>query len=218
MAGSEPFIDLAREKTYGYWEPLYNIGRILCTTYFRSVMNADVKDAHHVPREGPFVIYSNHRNVYDPPILGHAFPRKTHYMGKEELFHIPVFKSLIRLLGCFPVNRENPSSLTLKIIAKIIEDDEGFIMFPQGTRTKGELKPEQFQSVMTKFLLRQSQKNDKNIAIVPAYVDYFAHGVNVRFSAPFFTQDYLPVKKETPEKLTELVAKEIIDLSKRRFG
>ena len=112
------------------------------------------------------------------------------------MFKIPILNQLIRLLGCFPVDRENPGSETLKEIAKIIEADEGFIMFPQGTRKFGKnIAIEQFRSVMTRFLLGQAKKKKKNIAIVPAYVDYFAHGANVRFSEPFFTEDYMPANK-----------------------
>ena len=218
MAGKESFSNLIREKTYGYWEPLYNAGRLLCTAYFRAVMNVDVKGAHYIPREGPFAIYSNHMTVYDPPILGHTFTRKVHYMGKKELFKIPGLNQLIRLLGCFPVDRENPSSETLKEIAKIMEADEGFIMFPQGTRKFGKnIAVEQFQPLMARFLLKQAKKRKKNIAIVPAYVDYFAHGTNVRFSEPFYTQDFLPADRNTPDRLTQLIAKEVINLSKLRF-
>ncbi|MBD3259058.1 hypothetical protein GF371_00340, partial [Candidatus Woesearchaeota archaeon] len=142
MAGKEKFSNLFKEREYGYWGPLYDFGRIFCTVYFRAVMNVDVKGSKHVPREGPFVIYSNHMTAYDPPMLGHSFSRKTHYMGREELFTHRLcrqfgFSKLIRLLGCFPVNRENPSSLTLKIIKEIVSQDEGFIMFPQGTRKHG---------------------------------------------------------------------------------
>ncbi|MBW2987709.1 1-acyl-sn-glycerol-3-phosphate acyltransferase [Candidatus Woesearchaeota archaeon] len=218
MAGKESFMNLIREKEYGYWEPLYNIGRILCTTYFRAVMNVDARGGHHVPEEGPFAIYSNHMTVYDPPILGHAFPRKTHYMGKKSLFKLPLLNQIIRLLGCFPVDRKNPGSETLKEIAQIIKKDEGFIMFPQGTRKFGKnIAVEQFQSRMTEFLLKQAKKKKKNIAIVPAYIDYFAHGVNVRFSEPYYTDDFQPAEENTADKLTQLVAEETIRLSKLRF-
>jgi 1-acyl-sn-glycerol-3-phosphate acyltransferase len=223
MAGKERFSDLVREKTYGYWEPLYDAGRSLCTAYFRGVMNVDVKGAHHIPRKGPFAIYSNHMTVYDPPMLGHTFTRKVHYMGKEELFtkwwaKYTGFSKLIRLLGCFPVNRENPSSETLKEISKIMGADEGFIMFPQGTRKFGKnIAVEQFQPLMARFLLKQAKKRKKNIAIVPAYVDYFSHGANVRFGEPFYTQEFLPANRNTPDRLTQLVAKEIVNLSKLRF-
>lgn len=63
----------------------------------------------HVPTRGGAVVAANHLSYSDPVVLGRflivgagRFPR---YLGKAELFTIPVFGRLIRVAGQIPVPR-----------------------------------------------------------------------------------------------------------------
>jgi len=55
-------------------------------------------------------------------------------MAKEELFKIPVFGSLIRSFGAFPVKRGGVSKDAIKSAINLLKEGNVMGIFPEGTR------------------------------------------------------------------------------------
>ena len=66
------------------------------------------------------------------------------FVGKKELFAIPLFGKLLSIMGCIPIDRENPSrgGEFFQAIKKKLDDNVIMWIFPEGTRSRaGKLLP-----------------------------------------------------------------------------
>ena len=89
---------------------------------------------------GPCVFVGNHRSYYDIPILLTALDAPHGILAKEELEKIPLLNRWMKLLGCVFVKRDDirASVKALNDATAIVESGRSFVIFPEGTRYKGE--------------------------------------------------------------------------------
>jgi 1-acyl-sn-glycerol-3-phosphate acyltransferase len=124
---------------------LYKILKPIAVALMRWRLGLQVRGAERVPGSGPVLVVSNHQSVLDPPIIGGSTSRTLHFMAKVELFRIPGFGWLIRMLNAHPVRREGSDPKALKTAARLLEEGEALLAFPEGTRSRdgsfGEGKP-----------------------------------------------------------------------------
>ena len=106
--------------------------RVMCVLLYR----LEARGIDNIPREGPVVLCSNHKSLQDPITLGVWVPRKVHYMAKEELFRIPLFGSLIRAVGAFPVKRGGVSKEAIRTAITLLQGGNVMGIFPEGTRNE----------------------------------------------------------------------------------
>ena len=99
------------------------------------VTRRDIKGRERIPRKGPLILASNHLNLTDPPILTVLMPRRVVWMGKQELFDIPVFGILYHLFGCIPVRRFEGDLRALRRSKETLQRGLVLGMFPEGTRS-----------------------------------------------------------------------------------
>ena len=80
-----------------------------------------------LPKNGSYIIASNHLSNTDPVFVGLTHKRRVYFMAKVELFKNKFFGGLIKMLGAFPVTRG-------------ANDGKVMTIFIEGGRTKtGEL-------------------------------------------------------------------------------
>ena len=84
-----------------------------------------VEGLDNIPKDGPCVFVANHRYGI---------------LAKEELGKIPLLNRWMKLLGCVFVQRDDvrASVRALNDATAIVESGRSFIIFPEGTRYKGE--------------------------------------------------------------------------------
>ncbi|RKN84608.1 lysophospholipid acyltransferase family protein [Paenibacillus ginsengarvi] len=116
---------------------LYRFGRFVCRVFYKTVYRYETTGLHHIPDKGPVILCSNHISTLDPPLVGIALSRKVHFMAKAELFKIPVFGSMIKGLGAFPVKRGGVSKESIRAALQLLGDDGVLGIFPEGTRGGG---------------------------------------------------------------------------------
>ena len=99
-----------------------------------------VEGLENIPKEGPCVFVGNHRSYYDIPILLTALDAPHGILAKEELEKIPLLNRWMKLLGCVFVKRDDirASVKALNDATAIVEGGRSFVIFPEGTRYKGE--------------------------------------------------------------------------------
>lgn len=115
---------------------LYDFGRTLFYSYFKSLHRFEVVGAQNVPKQGGVLLCCNHTNNLDPPFLGVASPRPVHFMAKAELFDAPVLKSLLPRIHAFPVKRGAVDRKALRAGLKVLSDGKVMGLFPEGTRSR----------------------------------------------------------------------------------
>jgi len=89
-----------------------------------------------------FVLMSNHRSLYDVPLLIESFPRTLRMVTKTELFRVPIWGSAMRQAGFIELDRKNSSRARQGIAAAKERLGQGINVWiaPEGTRSRsGEL-------------------------------------------------------------------------------
>ena len=90
----------------------------------------------------PYVVVSNHQSLADIPVIS-RLPWEMKWVGKAELFRLPVMGWLMRLADDIPVDRADPSSRASVLLRAQdkIEAGVSVMFFPEGTRSRdGRLK------------------------------------------------------------------------------
>lgn len=121
---------------------LYSISRSILLFILRLFFRFQVKGKEFLPRNGGFILASNHVSNLDPIALGCASFRALDFMAKQELFSVPVFGRLISLVRAFPVKRNNADLSAMKEAMRRIRAGAGLVLFPEGTRKISEAASE----------------------------------------------------------------------------
>jgi 1-acyl-sn-glycerol-3-phosphate acyltransferase len=92
---------------------------------------------HHVadPRN-PYVVVSNHQSLGDIPLISHL-PWEMKWIGKTELFRIPLIGWMMRLAGDIPIDRGNARSGARALLRAgwYLQRNCSVMFFPEGTRS-----------------------------------------------------------------------------------
>jgi 1-acyl-sn-glycerol-3-phosphate acyltransferase len=94
----------------------------------------------HVPREGAFILVSNHISLLDPMIIGGTAGQLTgrlvHFMAKEELRHWPLIGWLATQAGVYFVRRGEGDRAAQRLSLDLLARGEPIAVFPEGTRSR----------------------------------------------------------------------------------
>lgn len=114
---------------------------IWCNTLFRiGGIRVLVEGRENIPAGAPCVFVGNHRSCFDIPLMLTSLDAPHGLLSKEELRNIPLLSRWMNLLGCVYVEREDlrASVRALNQAAAAVKSGRSFIIFPEGTRYKGE--------------------------------------------------------------------------------
>ncbi len=130
------------------------------------IFRIKVIDPENEPLDGGYVVCANHISATDPIVISYAFKRnQLHFMAKKELFKIPVLKSLISMLGAFPIDRGGNDVGAIKKAVGIVEEGKCLGVFPQGHRYPSE-DPRKTETKNGAALIATRTEAD----IVPVYI------------------------------------------------
>ena len=115
--------------------PHWSRGILKVTGVFLSVEGLE-----NIPKDTACVFVGNHRSYYDIPLLLASLDKPHGILAKEELEKIPLLNRWMKLLGCVFVKRDDirASVKALNDATAIVESGRSFVIFPEGTRYKGE--------------------------------------------------------------------------------
>ena len=145
-------------------ERFYHFMRVLLGGFYRLFRPAQVEGLEHIPSEGGFVLCCNHCSNRDPFYL--AVPiknRHVYFMGKIELFRWKPMARFLSSLGGFPVDRGNSDLGAVRTSLKILTNNHGLAIFPQGTRVKDN-HPTPMLDGVSMIALRSGA------TVIPAYI------------------------------------------------
>ena len=108
---------------------------------FKLVYQIKITGKENIPVSGPVVVCGNHNHVHDqfPVIL--STKRMIHYMAKKEYFDGKM-AWFFRMAGCIPVDRSIKDESAKEEAISILEENEVFGIFPEGTRNELSCKEE----------------------------------------------------------------------------
>jgi 1-acyl-sn-glycerol-3-phosphate acyltransferase len=138
------------------------IARIIAAVFYR----VRAEGAENFPKEGALVLCANHTFNKDLIFISCFAPRKIYWMAKAELFRIPVFNIVIRMLGAFPVDRGARDKKSVKTVYKILNDGAPLGIFPEGKRVLDPVDRPPFKRGFVSFAA------NSGAAILPVAVSY----------------------------------------------
>jgi 1-acyl-sn-glycerol-3-phosphate acyltransferase len=94
--------------------------------------NLKVTGRKNIPLRGPVLICPNHTSDADPPLISASIFRPMWWMGKRELFSIPVVGPLISFWQTFPVDPGSPDRAALRRCEDLLKRGNGLVIFPEG--------------------------------------------------------------------------------------
>jgi len=115
---------------------IYELLRMLFALIFVVLFRYQVTGRENLPTQGGYILAANHLSLWDPPLIATLVPNHIHYMAKQELFAIPLFASLIRNLGVFPVKRSTADRGAIRMAINLLKTGKVVGIFPEGTRSK----------------------------------------------------------------------------------
>ena len=101
----------------------------------------DIKGVEHIPDIGPAILVGNHRSYFDPLAMSVAIARSgrtVRFLGKKEVFDVPVVGQLATAMGGIRVDRGTGSDEPLQAAADALAGGEVVAVMPQGTIPRGQ--------------------------------------------------------------------------------
>lgn len=90
--------------------------------------------------EGGIIVAPNHTSWFDPLVVAYALwvaDRPPRFLGKEEVFRVPVFGRIIAGAGQIPVYRESAdASSAIRDALTALAGGECVVVYPEGTMTR----------------------------------------------------------------------------------
>ena len=164
------------------------VSKLFVFPIYKFVFKGLLIGRENIPREGSFIVVSNHGSLLDPPLLGHALERNISFMAKEELFKIPFLGFVIKACGAYPVKRGIADKNTIKTACEKLSNNKSIGIFIDGTRQKnGRVnKPKQGAAL----LAFKNQKLLLPVALVNSH-----KLIRFKFCIPFFSKIVIKVGK-----------------------
>lgn len=131
--------DVATKKAYR--AQIYLVMQDLCRRMLKAAgTTVEVKGKENLPKEGPVVYMVTHKGLYDSPVIASIIDDPVIFIGKEEMKKMPIISKWFDAMDCIYLARDDMKKSLEAILMGIKELKEGqsIIIFPEGTRSKGE--------------------------------------------------------------------------------
>lgn len=124
-------------------DPLYGICHYIITFVYDAFFRGEVVGVENLPKEGPFIVASNHASHLDPPAVGCHIPRQLAFFARKTLWKGGFASWWLNGVGAIPVDRDGTSDIgAMKNVLRALQSGKVITLFPEGTRSPdGTLQP-----------------------------------------------------------------------------
>jgi 1-acyl-sn-glycerol-3-phosphate acyltransferase len=114
-----------------------NFIRWLIRLIFNLIARVEVRGYENLPKEGSFVIATNHLGFVDVPIAFYALDRWDMFvMIGEKWQNIGLFRWVGRYFNFVFIDRFNPDIKTLRKVISLMQENNILVIAPEGTRSR----------------------------------------------------------------------------------
>ena len=198
---------------------VYAILKTIINTVLRLVIillfRIKIVGKENVPKEGGYILCSNHVSNWDPQALIMFTPRKVCFMTKKEIFKFKIVYFFANIYGYFPVDRGTRDIEAIKTSMKIIKNGDVLGIFPEGTRN-GLAKKVKVHNGTTRIALKTGAK------VIPVGIKgnfKLFRKVTITYGEPIdlseFATDDKAQEKQNLDKATNYIMDNIIKLASK---
>lgn len=109
----------------------------LLAKLIRAIFRIRIIGAENEPTDSGFILVSNHTSGLDPVLVCASMKQQICFMGKKELFKIPIVGGFLKSLGGYPIDRRGADVGAIKTTVNMLKEGKCTGIFPQGTRYPG---------------------------------------------------------------------------------
>ena len=121
-----------------WYYTIYHLTRFIAKVFFRF----RVIHPERVIEEGPVILAMNHQSYLDPPFAGIGCRRAIYFLARKTLLDVPLLGGILPKLNVVFVDQEGTDRSALKALIRILRENHGVLVFPEGSRTlDGNLQP-----------------------------------------------------------------------------
>ena len=114
-----------------------NVIRWLVRLLFNIIARVDVKGYEYLPKEGSFVIATNHLGIVDAPIAFYALDRWDMFVLIAEKWEkVGLFRWLGKYFNFIFIDRYHPDIKNLRKVISLMEKENILVIAPEGTRSR----------------------------------------------------------------------------------
>lgn len=173
-----------------------------------SFLETDVFGKENLPKEGGYVMYSNHQGKYDTVSIMSGHDKPCTVVMDEVRSKIPIMKPFLALVQGSTLDRNDMRSQA-KTIKKLVEEVKAgrkYIIFPEGGYTDNGNNLQEFKSGSFKISVR-TKTPIVPVAIIDSYVAYMYNSLRkvtseVHYLEPIQYEEY---KDMTTEEIASMV-------------
>lgn len=108
----------------------------ILTAIVSLVFRVEITGTENIPKTGSCVVCINHISLFDPLVVYKSIERPIIFIGKQELFKIPVVGWFLKSINVIPVKRGSGDIGAVKAALKTLKEGGILGIFPTGTREK----------------------------------------------------------------------------------
>ncbi len=195
-----------------YWSA-YCIIKLISKIFF----NIRFVGKENIPKQGAFIVASNHISNIDPFLIGLCARRRFSFVAKDSLFKSKFLSVIFRSLGAFPIRREMADFRAIRETMRRLKDGHPVILFPEGTRVQSK-KIKRVQPGVGLIAIKSS------VPVIPIYIEgsdkvlppgakwFRHHPIIVKLGAPM----HFPQRESYPEVVANQIMDKILDLQVSR--
>jgi len=111
--------------------------RWLVRAVFNLVAHVEVRGYEHLPKEGSYVIATNHLGIIDAPFAFYALDRWDMFVLIAEKWEkVWFFRFLGKYFNFIFIDRYNPDIKALRKVINLMEENNILVIAPEGTRSR----------------------------------------------------------------------------------
>lgn len=191
-----------------FYNIITNSLHLFCKMFFK----INLVGLENIPTEGRIILAANHKSNLDPVfIAGEIRKRKLTGLAKKELNKNKLLAWFIKKLNVITIDRENPDISTIKKVLKALKDDSALVIFPEGTRVKGEEFGDAKQG-LGMFAIK-GKSNIVPISIVTNYKIFST--VTIFIDKPISVDEYL--NKKASKEDYAAISQDVMDRIKDNY-
>ncbi len=119
---------------------IYRVVRYTAFCILRIFFGLTVRGRDCIPRQGAFILASNHISNLDPMVLG-SVCYNLYILAKEELFRPSLWGAFLRQLKAVPLRRGRADLTAMKTALALLKNSRPVLIFPQGGRGGKKARP-----------------------------------------------------------------------------